>query len=134
MCVCVHARVCVRLCIFSVPGLSPEQLTAPAGHNASVDLGPELVTHSVYFYWDKVKDGQQKILCGINKHNGSANTPREEEDEEGTLYLNLLFFFFLFFLNLFFSSFFFFFCQMSASSSPRFIPGIFGLSFFTSKE
>ena len=76
-CVCVRVCVCVCvcLCIFSVPGLSPEQLTAPAGHNASVDLGPELVTCSVYFYWDEVKDGQQKILCGINKHNGSANTP-----------------------------------------------------------
>lgn len=46
------------------PRLSPEQLTAPAGHNASVDLGPELVTCSVYFYCDKVKDGQQKF-CAV---------------------------------------------------------------------
>lgn len=46
------------------PRLSPEQLTAPAGHNASVDLGPELVTCSVYFYCDEVKDGQQKY-CAV---------------------------------------------------------------------
>lgn len=46
------------------PWLSPEQLRAPAGQNASVDLGPELLTHSVYFYWDVVSDAQQKY-CAV---------------------------------------------------------------------
>lgn len=48
-------------CVY-FPSLEP--LTAPAGHNASADLGPELVTCSVYFYWEEVSDGQQKY-CAV---------------------------------------------------------------------
>ncbi len=90
----VYPQSCCLLVYIFHPWLSPERLTAPAGHNASVDLGPELLTYSVYFYWDEVRDVQQKY-CIINKHNGAA-TPGRKGQGRNTLFKPIpLFFLFL---------------------------------------
>lgn len=49
------------------------RLTAPAGHKASVDLGPELLTYSVYLCWQEVRDGQQKY-CAAKTSSNSRNS------------------------------------------------------------